>query len=144
MAELSPPMSIPVRTKNAGDRRKAVHYRLTARALFSWQQSPSSRAFGEGITRDVSTLGAYVVTGTCPPANSTIRMELNVQRQGSATELRLKSVMKVLRVEPSATGDGFHGFSAEGEGFSIHVLSKSTSKDFKVPTNGSDTETLEA
>ena len=47
--------------------RREMRYRLDAQALFSWESAQHTRLQGEGVTRDISVFGAFIVTPTCPP-----------------------------------------------------------------------------
>src|SRR5579859_6770227 len=49
------------------DMRKEIRYRLDAPAVYSWEGMCGRRFHGEGITRDISVQGAFIVTATAPP-----------------------------------------------------------------------------
>ena len=58
------------------DMRKEIRYRLEAPAIFTWENFQNKRLQGEGLTRDISLLGAFILTPTCPPNMSIIRVEV--------------------------------------------------------------------
>jgi hypothetical protein len=51
--------------------------------------------YGEGITRDVSTTGAYVYTHTCPPVHAVLRTEILLPGIWDREEIRAECEMKV-------------------------------------------------
>ena len=56
--------------------RKEMRYRMDAPVLFSWESGRHGRLQGEGITRDISIFGAFIVTPACPPVNVPIQVEV--------------------------------------------------------------------
>jgi len=46
--------------------RREMRYRLDASALFSWESAQHTRLQGEGVTRDISVFGAFIVTPCAP------------------------------------------------------------------------------
>jgi hypothetical protein len=101
---------------------------MKAQAIFHWKKSRSEHSQGEGITRDVSVMGAYVVSSTCPPVNTKIRMEIIFPRPGSPITPSIKSVVTVIRVEHDIVGDIQSGFSVAGKNFSLDAGKKVLSR----------------
>ena len=92
--------------------RRALRYRLDAPALFFWENAFLRRLQGEGTTRDVSVLGAFIATPTCPPIQSQVRVELILPSlAGMKTEIRIRGQARVIRVEHSRGGQGENGFA---------------------------------
>jgi hypothetical protein len=56
--------------------RREIRYRLDARTLFSWESPQHSRVQAEGVTRDISVLGAFILTSTCPPVGIPVQVEI--------------------------------------------------------------------
>ena len=100
---------------------------MRAPVIFRWKKSRSERFQGEGVTRDVSVAGVYVLTSTCPPVDSIIQMDVVLQPLFSTPKTRIKAEMRVLRVEHDIASEGRSGFSAVGKGFSLHAISKQSS-----------------
>ena len=96
--------------------RKAKRYHLNAPARFLWASQDGEPQSGEGVTRDVSTFGVYVLTDALPPVGALVQMEIALPKlvdTGSGMHLDCEGV--VLRSEPhSAKGVGASegGFAA--------------------------------
>lgn len=71
-----------------------------------------------GVTYDISTAGAYVLASTLPPANALVDVEIDLLGFREPNS-RMKSRMKVLRVDQSSTYDGRTGFSVVGDEFTL-------------------------
>jgi hypothetical protein len=95
------------------ERRNAIRYRLETPAAFHWQDGSGTRWEGEGVTRDVSEVGAYVFTARCPPLQTEVEIEIVVPPLHGASKAWLKGIMQVLRVEDGP--DGGCGFSLAGK-----------------------------
>jgi hypothetical protein len=64
---------------------------------------------GEGLTRDISKKGAYILTRTFPPINTHIRLEIILAIRD--LKYRLIGNGRVLRVEPSSEPQKRGGFA---------------------------------
>ena len=94
--------------------RKEIRYRLDAPALFSWQGGRSGCFQGEGITRDISVQGAFIVTATMPPPDSPIQVDLLLPSvSGMKAAVRITGKARVIRVEHPTTNAWVHGFAVE-------------------------------
>jgi hypothetical protein len=100
------------------ERRKAVRYRLAVPLVFRWQGSGHNCLQGDGLTRDISATGAYVLAATSPPANALIDVEIYLLGFRER-KLRIKARARVLRVEDSVMASRRLGFSLEGDGFHL-------------------------
>jgi hypothetical protein len=99
------------------ERRNAIRYRLDTPVVFRWQDGSGKRLEGEGVTRDVSEVGAYVFSARCPPLHKEVEIEIVVPPLHGAPKAWLKGIMQVLRVE-AGPGGGF-GFSLAGKALAI-------------------------
>ncbi len=92
--------------------RKEIRYRLDAPAVFSWEGASHARLRGEGITRDVSIQGAFILTATMPPPDCTIQLDLLLPSlAGMKTMMRVTGKARVLRLERRSTDIWIHGFA---------------------------------
>jgi hypothetical protein len=105
-------MQPSLETKVFTEMRRELRYRLDAPALFFWENTFHRRLQGEGTTRDVSVLGAFIATPTCPPVQSPVQVELILPSlAGMKTEIRIRGEARVIRVEHSRGGQGENGFA---------------------------------
>jgi hypothetical protein len=96
--------------------RKEIRYRLDAPALFYWESADHRRLQGEGITRDISVLGAFIVTPTCPPVEAPIQVEVVLPSlAGLKPVIRIKGEARVIRVEHPSGGTAENGFAVVSE-----------------------------
>jgi hypothetical protein len=99
--------------------RKELRYRLEAPAFFSWDSSDRKRLQGEGVTRDISVFGVFILTPTCPPVDAPVQVEVILPSlNGPKPVIRVCGVARVLRVEHSSRGQGENGFAVVSEDFS--------------------------
>src|SRR5579871_241894 len=110
------------------ERRKAIRYRMRTPVIFRWSGPDHERFQGEGVTRDMSVAGVFVLTDTCPPPDAAIQMEVLLPFLDGPSNARLKSQMTVLRVEHDIAENKRSGFSAHCAGFSLRTFSKKASR----------------
>ena len=92
--------------------RKEIRYRLDAPAVFSWQGAHQRRFQGEGITRDISVQGAFILTATLPPPECQIQMDLLLPAlAGMKTMMRISGKARVIRLERPSSDTWIHGFA---------------------------------
>jgi len=92
--------------------RKEIRYRLDAPAVFSWEGARHKRLHGEGITRDISIEGAFILTATMPPPNCPIQVDLLLPSlTGLRALMRITGKARVIRVEHPSTDAWIHGFA---------------------------------
>jgi hypothetical protein len=104
--------------------RKEIRYRLDAPALFSWESSQHERLQGEGVTRDISVFGAFIMTPTCPPVDVPIQVEVVLPSlTGTNPVIRVSGEARVLRVDHSLKGEWENGFAVVSEDFSRWSMS---------------------
>jgi hypothetical protein len=103
--------------------RASVRYRFGTPAVFSWEGRAGSRLKGEGITRDISVGGAYIVTPTCPPADVAIQLEIFLTSPGTTGHsVGIAAEGRVLRIEHAVEGGAGSGFAVASKGFEILVV----------------------
>ena len=90
----------------------------------------------EGSTRDISLEGVFVLTATCPPANSVIQMEVMIPLSDRTSRAQMRADMMVLRVEHDVAGNNRSGFSAVGKGFLLQTFSERASRAVAGLMNG--------
>ncbi len=94
------------------DLRKEIRYRLDAPAVFSWEGARHRRFQGEGITRDISVQGAFILTATMPPPDSAIQVDLLLPSlTGMKGMMRITGKARVIRVERPSPDTWIHGFA---------------------------------
>ena len=109
--------------------RRELRYRLDAPALFSWESAQHQRLQGEGITRDMSVFGAFILTPTCPPLDVAIHVEVVLPSlTGVKPVIRVSGAARVLRVDHSSKGEGENGFAVVSEDFSRWCMSTDQSE----------------
>jgi hypothetical protein len=96
---------------------------MNASVLFRWNGPEDGHYQGEGVTRDMSVSGAFVLTTTCPPPNSVVEMEVFFPLSDDGSKALMKADMIVMRVEHEIGGKQRSGFSAVGKGFSLRTAS---------------------
>jgi hypothetical protein len=102
------------------DRRTEVRYQLSARVVFSWEGPEQKRFQGEGVTRDISTKGAFILTQSCPPDQAAVQMLFFLPPfHGTLATARIRAKAQVLRVEQASLGDEQCGFAVDSPGFSF-------------------------
>ena len=105
--------------------RRAVRYGLHAPAKFSWEGPHRSLLHGEGLSRDVSVAGAFILAPTCPPVGTTLQLEISLPPfYGSTPTVRLKGKARVLRIERAAEGKAQSGFAVVSRGFTMEELER--------------------
>jgi hypothetical protein len=58
------------------ERRRAKRYRMSTAVIFHWMGPVNRRFQSEGAKRDMSAIGVFVLTPTCPPAKAVLHMLL--------------------------------------------------------------------
>src|SRR3974390_1078012 len=80
--------------------RKEVRYRLEAPALFSWEYVQGRVLRGEGVTRDISLFGAFILTPIIPPNLSFIQIEMALPALAAcSSDIRIVGRARVVRIE---------------------------------------------
>jgi len=91
--------------------RKAIRYPLKAPIVFSWADSGIEKQ-GEGRTRDISEVGTFVLSSTCPPVGIQISFKIFLPvLLGFEPQTRVEAAGQVLRVEQARGLEGSDGFA---------------------------------
>ena len=92
--------------------RKEIRYRLDAPAVFSWEGMRHKKFQGEGITRDISVQGAFILTATMPPPDCPVQVDLLLPSlTGMKAMMRITGRARVIRVEHPSKEAWIHGFA---------------------------------
>lgn len=126
--EKSGDTQIAHRSEYSAERRKGIRYRMNASVMFHWHGSENEHYQGEGVTRDMSVTGAFVMTATCPPPNAVVQIEVFLPLPDGTSKALMQANMMVLRVEHDNGGNKRSGFSAAGKGFSLRTFSERASQ----------------
>ena len=84
--------------------------------MFSWEDPRETRHEGIGLTRDLSTRGAYIFATSPPPSKANIELNAYLSSTSAALPLRVCGQGQVVRVE-SAPGNHRAGFAVSAEPF---------------------------
>lgn len=91
--------------------RRAIRFPLEVRTVFWWRDSGIEKR-GEGRTRDISEMGAFVLANACPPPGIQVRFKLFLPvLPGLEPQTRVEAVGEVLRVERSCAPEATSGFA---------------------------------
>ncbi len=101
---------------------------MNAPVIFRWKGPDSERFQGEGVTRDMSITGAFILSATCPPPNAAVKMEVLLPLSDGVSKAQMKADMTVLRVDHDLAGNKRSGFSAVGKGFLLNTFSDRESR----------------
>lgn len=83
------------------EHRQEKRYRLAAAVSFSWETTDHAVSQGQGLTRDCSISGAFVITSDHLPVGSIVQMEVTLPPlQAAGHGARLKTNGRVVRSEP--------------------------------------------
>jgi hypothetical protein len=110
------------------ERRKSIRYRMNAPVIFRWKGPDKERLQGEGVTRDMSMAGAFILTGTCPPPNALVKMEVLLPLSDGTSKAKMRADMTVLRVDQDLAGSTRSGFAAVGKGFLLSTFTERASR----------------
>ncbi len=108
----------PGTTGASVERRRAVRYLLEVPLIFRWLGPECSRLQCDGVTRDISARGAYVLSVTAPPVDAVVDVEVYLLGYREPKS-RIKASMKVSRVDDRSEGAARLGFSLAGDGFQL-------------------------
>lgn len=100
-----------VRVLGVMDRRQGNRYDLKASIEFSWTDLEGNRHREEGLTRDISEFGIFVVTNCRPPLGAQVSFEVSFPSE-SAQAVRLQASGPVVRLETPNESEGQCGFAA--------------------------------
>lgn len=103
--------------------RASVRYRFGVPATFWWAGQADGSLQGEGVTRDISVGGVYILTPTCPPPGVMVQVKiLLTSPDATGHSVSIAAEGQVLRVEHTAEGRAQGGFAVASKGFEILVV----------------------
>jgi len=79
---------------------------------FEGKNRGGSRHRGEGVTRDISTVGIYVLTEACPPVDALLQIQVQLPSAPEGPGLQMRTSGRVVRQERIAGGEVHGGFGA--------------------------------
>jgi hypothetical protein len=99
------------------EQRKVFRYAIVATAFFAWQDEGGIQQSSEGITRDISSSGAFIYAAVGPTGQVPVRMEFELPplEEGKAP-LRVRVKARVVRVERDPADPVHSGFAVSYEG----------------------------
>ena len=100
--------------------RGKLRYRVRAPAVFSWEGIRGDRFQGEGLTRDISLIGAFLFSPTCPPVGEPIHLDVFLcLLDGGASRVQIRAQACVVRVEHCLPDGGQSGFAVSTADFNF-------------------------
>ncbi len=88
------------------EHRKVKRFRLSAPVLFSWQDGEGEPRRAEGMTRDISLRGLFVLAAEVPDLGAYVEVDAYLPPvNGRGKTFRLHGDGKVLRIEQRAGGE---------------------------------------
>ena len=96
--------------------RSALRYQVAAPVVFSWEDPAGGRLQGEGVTRDISIRGAFILTANHPPT------EINLSVAISLPHLMMVTEGRVVRVQRPALGESREGFAVVCDDFVLQEV----------------------
>jgi len=92
--------------------RKGIRYRVDAATTFFWEGGNGRCFRGEGITRDISAVGAFILTATMPPPGCPIQVDFFLPSvSGMKVDVRITGEARVIRIDHMSMDTWIHGFA---------------------------------
>jgi PilZ domain len=98
------------------DRRYDPRFTLSVPVRFMWKLRGTEPQSGKGSTRDVSLRGGFVISDTCPPVKSPVRLNMMLPSTDGHAELVLRARATVVRVESTRDSASLVGFAVATKG----------------------------
>jgi len=93
------------------DRRERRRFDVSAPVAYAWTSSGAIQHSAEGVTRDVSESGVFIIADALPPVGAAVQFEVSFSfRDNSQIEMRAQG--RVLRVEATNGDKMQRGFAA--------------------------------
>jgi len=94
------------------ERREHQRYRLRFPVIFSWRDEGQAQRENLGVTRDISTRGAFVVTTSPPLLNSYLKLKALIPPSSRvAIPIQILGEGRVVRVETIKNQEPSGGFA---------------------------------
>jgi hypothetical protein len=121
--------------------RQFIRYDITGPARFTWNEGEGQR-HGDGWTRDINQVGAYIYSANCPPAGTRTDLQVVLPPLGKAGRiLKVDMDAHVLRVETKYLEQESAGFAVRCVRITMRMGgedgSEETIEDFEIGTAGS-------
>jgi hypothetical protein len=124
-------------TRGIEERRKRNRYRLGVPVIFSWQDARQAQHVGVGVTREITIIGAFVLTATPPPLKAKIKLKLFFPPvTGVAVPMRLHGGGKVVSREAVKHNDLRRGFAVVGKPFVLRIAAKGETVPNRLSSTG--------
>jgi PilZ domain len=91
--------------------RAVERFRLKLPVNLTWQVRSKQEQQGEGITRDISTRGMFVLARTSPPKGKPLRFEISLSPDELSPAIQVEGRGRVVRVERPAPRSKITGFA---------------------------------
>lgn len=99
------------------ERRSAIRYLVTLKVEFRWTDSHGVPRLGQGVTRDISPRGTYVLASNCPPRDTKVQIEFELSPEAhELPALQIGAEGSVLRAKPTTSRAGRQGFAVQLRG----------------------------
>lgn len=108
------------------ERRASKRYRVRARVIFQWEDSRKDRFQGEGITKNISATGIYVLTSSRPPDDAILQAKIVFPHPHVDSAAEIKGEIRIVRVDHGAESSSRIGFSAVSKGFAFGLIQNET------------------
>jgi PilZ domain len=103
--------------------RRATRYHLAVPVLFKWENRAGDLFQGEGVTRDISVAGAFILTSDCPSPGIVLTVEVFLpQLRKRGQSIRMVTEGRVVRTENPVPGQSQDGFAVVGKDFAIQEV----------------------
>jgi len=89
--------------------RATIRFPLQAQVSFWWTDENGIRQQGEGSSRDVSELGAFLYADACPPVGSIVNLRIDLEGLPDTTGIDVEG--RVIRIDKVQNGKGSSGFA---------------------------------
>jgi hypothetical protein len=100
--------------------RGKLRYRIRVPAVFSWEGVGGDRFQGEGLTRDISLLGAFLFSPTCPPVDEPIQLDIFLSLlDGRVSRVQIRAQARVVRVDHCLAESKQSGFAVSTADFDL-------------------------
>lgn len=99
---------------SSADARRTLRYEIFAQANYKWLNKIGTFKESRGVTRDMSTRGAFIIASECPPIATNIELTINVSDPGrDCYAFCLHANGVVQRVETAGGMNRPSGFSVQ-------------------------------
>jgi hypothetical protein len=88
--------------------RKTNRYPLSVPAVFHWVDQQGVHHCGAGFTRDIGTVGTFILCSTLPRAETKLELEILLPPSEAGSQgVRLSGQARVIRVQAAGQSSGF-------------------------------------